>query len=250
MHISADDLRRMERAHVKAWPALETADVQGWLWRSSGGGSQRANSVSTVEFTGADPAAALADVEARYRAKGARTLIQTFDLSEPQSIGDLLGARGYRPSGDTTHTMIKQIQPERPAKDVDVEETPDADWREVYLGAITESRRTVNVRILEQIPCPRAFFACRRGGAIISTGLCVVDHDVGVIECMATRLDARRQGGAQAVLRALESWAAVRGVRLLGLQVVTTNHPATALYRRCGFAPVATNRFWAIPDDR
>jgi GNAT superfamily N-acetyltransferase len=244
MHISADDLRRMERAHVKAWPALETADVQGWLWRSSGGGSQRANSVSTVDFTGSDPVAALADVEARYRVKGARTLIQTFDLSEPQGICDLLGARGYRPAGDTTHTMIKPVQPESLAKDVDVGETPGANWREVYLGAITESRRTVNVRILEQIAGPRAFFACRRGGAVISTGLCVVDRDVGVIECMATRLEARRQGGAGSVLRALEGWAGAQGVRMLGLQVVTTNAAAIALYRGCGFVPVATNQFW------
>jgi GNAT superfamily N-acetyltransferase len=245
MHISADDLRRMERAHVKAWPALATADVQGWLWRSSGGGSQRANSVSTADFTGADPAAALADVEARYRAKGARTLIQTFDLSEPQNIRDLLGAHGYRPAGDTTHTMIKPVQPESSVRDVDVGETPGADWREVYLGAITESRRTVNMRILEQIPGPRAFFACRRRGAVISTGLCVVDRDLGVIECMATRLEARRQGGAASVLRALEGWAGAQGVRLLGLQVVTTNAAAIALYQGCGFVPVAANQFWA-----
>ena len=41
----ADDLRRVERLHVRAWRALETAIIHGWLWRYSGGGSQRANSV-------------------------------------------------------------------------------------------------------------------------------------------------------------------------------------------------------------
>jgi N-acetylglutamate synthase len=58
MQITADDLRRIERLHVRAWPAFETAEIDGWLWRYSGGGSQRANSVSTVAFSGRNPATA------------------------------------------------------------------------------------------------------------------------------------------------------------------------------------------------
>ena len=37
MQIAADDLKRIERLHVRAWPALETATIHGWLWRYSGG---------------------------------------------------------------------------------------------------------------------------------------------------------------------------------------------------------------------
>src|SRR3569623_760018 len=52
MPATDDDLRAIERLHVRAWPALETANIDGWLWRRSGGGSNRANSVATVRFTG------------------------------------------------------------------------------------------------------------------------------------------------------------------------------------------------------
>ncbi len=83
MQITADDLRRVERLHVRAWPALETAIIHGWLWRYSGGGSQRANSVCTVDFAGADPADALDEVEARYRARNATVRVHTYDLSTP-----------------------------------------------------------------------------------------------------------------------------------------------------------------------
>ena len=31
MQISADDLRRLEQLHVRAWPAFETANIHGWL---------------------------------------------------------------------------------------------------------------------------------------------------------------------------------------------------------------------------
>jgi N-acetylglutamate synthase len=243
MQIAADDLRRIERLHVRAWPAFETADVQGWLWRYSGGGSQRANSVSTVDFAGSDPAAALDEVEARSRARNAIVRVQTYDLGAPADLGDLLRARGYG-AVETTLTMAKTVGVPAPSADVEVAVTPDVRWLEVYLGAINENRRSVNARILGSVPRPCGYFSCRRAGQLISTGLCVADGDFAVIECMATRAEARRQGGAEAVLRGLEAWAAERGVKTLALQAVAANAAAIPLYTRFGFAPVATNRFW------
>src|SRR5258708_15886529 len=113
MQITADDLRRIERLHVRAWPAFETADIHGWLWRYSGGGSQRANSVSTVDFTGSDPAAVLDEADARYRARNAIVRFHTYDLSAPAGIVDLLQPRGYR-AGETTLTMSKPSRPSTP----------------------------------------------------------------------------------------------------------------------------------------
>jgi len=127
---------------------------------------------------------------------------------------------------------------------VDVSDRPGDDWREVYLGAITENRRVINAEILKSIPQPCAFFTCRRDGRVISTGLCVADGGFAAIECMATRAEARRQGGAQAVLAGIEVWAGSQGVRTLALQAVAANAPAIALYRGLDFAQVATNRFW------
>jgi len=243
MQIIADDLRRIERLHVRAWPAFETADIHGWLWRYSGGGSQRANSVSTVDFAGGNPATALDEVEARYRARNAIVRVHTYDLSAPTGIVDLLQGRGYG-AGETTLTMAKPVGGAKPTDDVEVAATPGAEWLEVYLGAISESRRSVNARILGAVPQPCGFFSCRRAGQVISSGLCVADGDFAVIECMATRLEARRQGGADAVLQSLEAWAAGRGVKTLALQAVAANTAAIALYSRIGFASVATNRFW------
>lgn len=239
---SAEDVQAIERLHVRAWPALETADIGGWLWRYSGGGSQRANSVSTVRFSG-DVEGAIAESEARYRARGAPVRFHTYDLTEPAGLADLLRQRGYG-AGETTLTMTRQIGSEPPSADVTVMETPDAEWREVYVGTLSEHRRAVNARILDRIPAPRAFFAMRRDGRTAFTGLCVADGTRAVVECMATRDDARRQGGARAILAAIAHWAAARGVRTLALQAVDSNLAAVKLYGGCGFTPVATNRFW------
>jgi N-acetylglutamate synthase len=243
MQIADDDLRRIERLHVRAWPAFETADIHGWLWRYSGGGSQRANSVSTVDFAGGDPVRALDEVEARYRARNAIVRLHTYDLSAPAGIMDLLQQRGYR-GGETTLTMAKAVGASDPSTDVEVASVANVEWQEVYLGAISASRRIVNAKILGAVPQPCGYFSCRRAGQVISTGLCVADGDFAVIECMATRAEARRQGGADAVLRSLEAWAIARGVKALALQAVADNTAAIPLYTRFGFAPVATNRFW------
>src|SRR5258708_5208976 len=105
MQTSNETLRRLERLHVRAWPASETERIDGWLWRWSGGGSQRANSVSTIDFTGNDMAAALDRVEARYRAKASSAQLHIFDLTQPSGLPALLAARGYR-AGETTLTML------------------------------------------------------------------------------------------------------------------------------------------------
>jgi ribosomal protein S18 acetylase RimI-like enzyme len=243
MLITREDRVRMERAHVLAWPALNTAVVDGWLWRSSGGGSQRANSVSTVDFVGDDVNGAIDTVECRYRDVRMPPRFQTFDETCPAALVDVLTARGYR-EGEQTTTMFKQVDTGAPVSSVECRDHASAEWLEVYLNEISGNRRVVNQLILERISAPKGFFGCRRDGRIVATALCVAGHGCGVIECVATRAECRREGAALAVLQAVEAWAKRQTIDLLGLQVVDTNSAAVSLYHRLGFMDGATNRFW------
>ncbi len=246
MHVTHATLRCLERVHVRAWPATETTRIDGWLWRWSGGASQRANSVSTIEFHGDDVADTLDRVEARYRAKSSPSQLHTYDFSEPPGLAALLTARGYG-KGETTLTMLAVTQSAEPPRGLTVSDNATPEWSEVYLEAITESRRAVNREILRRIPDPRAFFSVRRGGRVISTALGVAHGGHAVAECVATRADARGQRGAEVAMRGLMAWAASLGAHSIGLQVVAGNQSAIALYRRLGFEPVCTNQFWRKP---
>ena len=246
MQISRAERVRMERAHVRAWPALHTATIDGWLWRSSGGGSQRANSVSTVDFTGIDPETAVLQAEALYHAAGQPARFQIFDETSPPGLAEFLRARGYV-RGEATVTMFKRTGAARESADVEMRDLAWNGWRDVYLDEISESRRAVNAEILTRVPRPRAYFGLRRGGEIVSTALCVAGCGCAVIECVATRMDARRRGAARAVLGAVEHWAARQDVDWLGLQVVAVNTAALALYRGLGFADGTANSFWLEP---
>ncbi len=243
MNIGRDDRVRMERAHVLAWPALDSAVMDGWLWRYSGGGSQRANSVSALDFTGNDLSAAIDAMEARYRAVGAPARFHTYDDTAPSELADALRQRQYT-QGDTTVTMFRRLTAADVAGPAEAEPDPSQDWLAVYLGAITESRRAVNRQILRSVPAPHAFFRCQRNGETISTALCVIGFGCAVIECVATRPDARQQGGARAVLKKLLSWAATQQADTIGLQVVAGNTAGVRLYESLGFVAGATNQFW------
>ncbi|HET6607964.1 MAG TPA: GNAT family N-acetyltransferase [Rhodopila sp.] len=232
----------MERAHVRAWPALRTVNIEGWLWRASGGGSQRANSVSTVDFTGNDPEAAIDAVEARYRAEGMAPRFQTFDETEPHDLTERLRRRGYRQT-EATITLCKRPEP-LPGGDVETRDHGWDEWRTVYLGQITEDRREMNSRILDRVPQPAAFFAARLDMRLTATALCVIDAGCAVVECVATEATARRRGAGRLVMQALETWAATQGCDVLCLQVVESNAPAMALYTGLGFRRAARNAFW------
>ena len=236
MLVPLELLADIESAAVRSWPALETADVDGWLWRYASGGSFRANSVSALTFTGTDADAAVRDVERRYRAKGARCLFTVTEVSQPGDLDARLAAMGYE-RGEDHATMVKAIAGCRlaAAADVEARAEPTSEWMAVYLSGLTPNRREVAPAILAGLPARRCYFACRRNGAVVGSGLSVRDGWLASVQCMATLASARRQGCAHVVLCAIEAWAAGQGCTHLYLQVETVNAGAMALYEGFGF---------------
>jgi N-acetylglutamate synthase len=235
-------LAEIEAAAVRSWPALETADIDGWLWRYASGGSLRANSVSALSFHGAGFEAAVREAERRYRAKGAPSRFTITEVSEPADIDARLAVLGYA-RGEAHVTMAREIagaarfpaDAAGPSTDVAVSATPNAEWLAVYLSGLSPDRRVVAPAILAGLPAHRAFFSCLRDGAVVGSGLSVADGTLASVQCMATLTSARRRGCAQAVLTAIEPWAAAQGCTHLYLQAESANAAAIALYERVGF---------------
>jgi hypothetical protein len=138
----SDRLAQIEAASVRSWPALETADIDGWLWRYASGGSFRANSVSALAFSGKDMDAAIREIERRYRAKGARSQFTITEVSHPVGLDARLEATGYKRSEDHA-TMVKAVSGSRlaAAADVEARAEPTPEWMAVYLSGLTPNRR-------------------------------------------------------------------------------------------------------------
>lgn len=235
MGVSRAELLAIEAAAVRGWPALHSAVIDGWIWRHTSGGSVRANTVAALAFTGPDVEAAITEVERRYRAAGAPPRFTISDVGAPVDLDARLAGRNYA-RGDEHVTMAKHVAPcPMPADAIEVGMTPSPEWMEVYLAGLSPDRRGVAPSLLAGLPAPRMYFACRRAGRIVSSGLSIADGGLASVQCMATRPEVQRQGCAQSVLAAIECWAAGQGCRLLYLQTGGDNAPARALYERCGF---------------
>ena len=235
MPVSRDTLLAIEQAAVRSWPALETADIGGWLWRYASGGSLRANSVAALAFSGANADEAIARAERRYRAKGAPCRFTIAEVSVPDDLDARLGALGYA-RGEDHVTMAKAVAADVSVPgDVELSGEPTAEWLSVYLSGLAADRKAIAPALLAGLPSPRTFFACRRAGTVVGAGLTIPDGEVASVQCMATLASARRQGCARSVLQAIEAQAAARGCRYLYLQTETANVGAVALYERFGF---------------
>jgi GNAT superfamily N-acetyltransferase len=229
---------RIEEAAVHAWPARETARVQGWLWRYTGGGSQRANSVSPLAFSGGDVAAAIGQVERLYRARGAAVMFQVCDLVAPADLDQRLERAGYRLQEPCTCLAKELTAPVEMPPDIEVAGRASAEWLGVYGAGITPGRRAAAPTILARVPAPSAFLLLRQHGRPISVALAVAHAGVVIAECVATLRAFRRQGASQEVMRALEAWGAQQGARIAALQAVAANQPAQALYAKLAYHPV------------
>jgi ribosomal protein S18 acetylase RimI-like enzyme len=240
--LKVSGLREIERAAVRGWPALETADIDGWLARASSGGSVRANSVSALDYVGRDLDASIAMVLTFYRSRVARPRFTITEVSQPDGLDDELAARGWTRAGDHL-TMAKGVDESsedagRVPRGLAIvrHEQPTPDWFAVYLEGLTGDRRAVAPRIVEAVPVPRCFFSAVREGQVIASGLSVLDGGVASVQCMATLPEARRTGAARAVLEAIEGYAREGGARRLYLQADAGNVAAITLYESIGFA--------------
>ncbi len=233
-----DEMLAIERAAVHAWPAAETRDIDGWLWRYSGGGSQRANSVSPLTFRGTDVEAAISAVEALYFERNGPSRIQVGkELAAPADLDRRLELRGYRVQEPVT-TLAKRVFPSVIPQDAEISDRPSDGWMEVYLSNIKPDRRSSAPAILATVPRPCVFLSILAGGQVVSTALAVLHGGIVIAECIGTRADARRTGAASRVMAALEAWAVDQGATIAALQAVTANIPAQRLYGSLGYTRV------------
>jgi N-acetylglutamate synthase len=232
---SYPEVLAMERAAARAWPALRIEHVGGWQVRLSGGGSRRANSVLPLAEPLTSFDESMAAVEQHYRAQNTRSYVQVSSISLPADLDARLAARGYTYE-EPCLLMAKRLEPRAMPDGVEVTAEPTADWLSVYAEPLDAARRAAAPAVLAQVPATRAFLLVRQNGAPLSVALAVVAPDgVALVECVATQSAARRSGGAQRIMDALEAWSAANGATVAALQVVAGNKPAVTLYQRRGY---------------
>ncbi len=77
-----------------------------------------------------------------------------------------------------------------------------------------------------------------------AVALCVQDNDLAGIMELAVAASRRREGLGAEILASALRWARISGARSAWLQVLDTNAPALALYRKFGFTEAYEYHYW------
>lgn len=255
---------RLDDLANRAWPALETRRIGGWLFRAAGGVTRRANSVLPVDDVD-ELAAAIDEVEAEYRARQLRPAFQISPASHPRNLVAHLARRGYEETGET---LILVATTERvleacgtgahPVARVSVHDRPSDEWLGLWWetdGRGDAAELEVARRILQGSTARYAqstpdLSSVAAPESTVAVGRLALVDDWGGLYAIATHPHHRRRGHARRVIGALAREASTAGAACLWLQVASDNQSAISLYRGLGFEPISGYAYWIAPLDR
>lgn len=89
------ELLKLEQLTLRAWPALEEEEYDGWRLRAAQGYTGRANAVTPLAAGRLDLATKIAHSEQWYAARGLPAKFRVTHFSQPGNLDATLASRGY-----------------------------------------------------------------------------------------------------------------------------------------------------------
>lgn len=230
---------------MRAWPAEEVEEVQGWvLRRTLGVGRRRSNSLlppaeSGVAVRTVEMALAVAE-ELEFP-----LVVQVSPAEVHLALDEALEDRGFAFGGRTLvlgGSLLRRRATGSPAAvgtsvAVEIGALSGA-WVEAW-GEVSGDRQGAGATaeaVLSQLGDAGGFAVVVEDGRPAAVAIGVVDGSWLGIFSLAVAPGARRRGVASAVMDVLEAWGARRGATGVYLQVEADNAAALALYGRRGLA--------------
>jgi len=246
--MTSSDIESIERATLAAVSPEAVEEFQGWLLPFDSGTVSRAH--SAVPLRHVPPGEDMVDqVEARYRARGLRTVFRLANEACFDSLRRELARRGYQ-AGKPVLVQVAPVLAMRavsaaaPAETADV---PDAAWAALFLAeGFDPVDGASRVKALSRAS-GSVYASVRESGKTVAAGAGAFSHGWSSVHGMRTDQAFRGRGLAGRVLAGIAAVAEQRGIARAFLQVEDVNTPALALYRRAGFETVWSYDYWRQP---
>src|SRR6476619_470505 len=152
------DILALERRALRAWPAIETREVAGWVQRLSGGYTKRANSINALNPE-TDFTLGLKDqLEAAYRDCGLPPICRLTPLA-PAATDSLLAQAGYRRIDESLVQRASLDSRFTPDDQIEIAAAPSTEWLAGFaaLSAVAPQHRETMARMLRSIAPPVGF---------------------------------------------------------------------------------------------
>ena len=235
----------LEEFCLNAWPSLQTQFYDGWILRFAEGYTRRSNSVSPLYPSKRNLAQKIQDCESNYQSRNLPVIFKMTSAVHPENLDQQLNARGYQMDAMTSVQTV-------PLADLEFPTSPkyklftqiDDTWVNAFctMGKLSEHRRSIMLRILENITNQFCYILVEKNGQPVATGLGVMEHGYVGLYDILTHEEHRNQGYGKAVVNAILNWAKQNGAHTSYLQVMCNNPPALHLYEKIGYKEVYT--YW------
>ena len=229
------DLRRIEELGLNSSAPPGQLLYDGWLLRLLPGQAKRARSVNAVYPSARPLPEKLAYCERLYRSHDLPLIFRITPFSEPAALDAELERLAY-PKFDATAVEAAVIDPGKllqvPARTMLLPA-----WVEAVgeLRGSPPGHRASHLERLKSSLLPYRALAIQQGGAIVATGLTMVEDGWAGLFDIVTAGAVRRQGYGQQLVHGLLQAAWELGARQAYLQVTASNTAARTLYAQFGF---------------
>lgn len=241
-----NDHRVIEEISLNTWPARQTLLLNGWILRYADGYTKRANSVNPLWFhPDAGLEQTIARAEAFFTGHRLDTVFKLTPFAVPQELDRVLEKRGYEVR-DVCGVMTRDIADEPPpAPDqAEIRDRLDEEWLDAFAAFqdMPPNHKAIAGWLLEQSALRQGFALVFRDGVPVACGLGVIQDGYMGLYDIVTDPRWRGRGYGKQLLLHLLAWGKRNGARRAFLQVLQTNEPALALYRKLGFRTAYT--YW------
>jgi ribosomal protein S18 acetylase RimI-like enzyme len=231
------DARRIEELGLNSSAPPGQLLYDGWLLRLLPGKAKRARSVNAIYASTLAVEEKIAYCERLYAQAGLPLLFRMTPFVQPEGLDGHLQQMGFE-RFEATAVESATIDPATFAM-AGAREAPLEQW----VHAVGELRGSPAGHVhshfarLRDLPLPKRAFCIEEGGAVVATGLTIVEDGHAGLFDIVTRPDQRRRGCARRIVASLLKCAHEDlGAMKAYLQVEAGNAPARSLYARFGFA--------------
>src|SRR5881394_79015 len=152
------DVRALEWRALRAWPALETTTVAGWVQRFSGGYTKRANSINALDPESGFTLELKDRLEAAYRERDLPPIWRLTPLA-PAGTDSLLAQAGYRRIDESLVQRASLDSRFAPDDEIEIAPVPSPAWLAGFaeLSPVAPAHRETMARMLRSIASPVGF---------------------------------------------------------------------------------------------
>ncbi|MEH6692556.1 MAG: GNAT family N-acetyltransferase [Pseudorhizobium pelagicum] len=241
-------VRRLEAVGFRAWPAATVIYDGSWQVRLAGGHpSKRLNCVVPLDPSDCcDMDLRLEKARKRFQSYGRPLLLRQTPLASPQLI-EHLAAEGWE-RFETVKVMTTELG--RLALPDTIDHLPSHDIGRFVDASLSVTGEDAGLKpalaeVLSAIkPASGLFVIEEPPHGPVAVALCVQDNDLAGVMELAVAAAFRQRGLGVEILTSALRWARISGARAAWLQVLDSNAPALALYRKFGFREAYEYHYW------